>query len=126
VGCPFLRHSTGDRRTHVRSTAPYEQLVVSHLVDGIFYDRATKSETTNTGWWYNLKVVIDGDTVTLKLGGTTKASYMFSSGVDGGEVGMLVRSVIGPAHHHADARIGGGWDLALPMAFPGVGWWQHS
>jgi hypothetical protein len=54
-------------------------------------------ETIDTGTEYNLEVVVSGDSVTLKVDGDTKVSHTFASGIDGGEVGLLVWIAIGPA-----------------------------
>ncbi len=49
---------------------------------------AQKSETINSGQWYHLKVVIEGDTVTLYVDGNKTVSYTFSNGVPVGYIGL--------------------------------------
>jgi hypothetical protein len=72
--------------------------VIGDRVDGTYTNRDTLVETINTGQWYDLEVVISSDTVTLKVGGVTKASHTFAGGIHGGPVGVQVRN----AHSHFD------------------------
>ena len=45
-------------------------------------------ETVNAGTWYDLKVVVSGNTVTLYADGVEKLSYTFSSGIPSGRIGL--------------------------------------
>ncbi len=47
-----------------------------------------KAETINSEQWYHLKVVINGNTVTLYVDGIEKVSYTFSNGVPVGYIGL--------------------------------------
>jgi hypothetical protein len=72
--------------------------VIKEAVNGSHYLRAELAETINTGQWYDLQVIVSGDTATLKVGGVQKVSHTFASGVQGGRVGLRV----GNAHTHFD------------------------
>jgi hypothetical protein len=75
------------------------QWVIGERVNWTYTNRETVTETAgiDTETKYNLEVVVSGNSVTLKVDGQTKVSHTFASGVDGGEVGLLVRNAIGPA-----------------------------
>jgi hypothetical protein len=75
-----------------------DKWAIGERVNGTYYDRKVNDqETIATGTEYELEVVVSGDSVTLKVGGVTKVSHTFASGVEGGEIGLLVSNAIGPA-----------------------------
>jgi hypothetical protein len=72
--------------------------VIGELVEGANTYLATKMETILTGQWYELEVILSGDTATLQVGGVEKVSHTFASGIDGGPVGLRMSN----AHTHFD------------------------
>jgi hypothetical protein len=80
--------------------------VIGERVEGANTYLATKIETILTGHWYELEVIVSGDTATLQVGGVEKVSHTFASGIDGGPVGLPSATTGGlrlaNAHTHFD------------------------
>jgi len=70
---------------------------IKEALNGTHYVRAEVPDATLTiGQAYNVLVEVSGNTATLKVGGVTKASHTFASGIHGGQVGLHVYA----AHAH--------------------------
>jgi hypothetical protein len=57
---------------------------------------AIQVETIQTRQWYELEVILSGDTATPQVGGVTKVSQPFASKIDGGLVGLPSATIGGP------------------------------